>query len=303
MTTNEFMTPENVCVRVISLPHDGQRLSRFCRGLESTDLADARDFRVQPAVDGKRMSDDELRRVTTEQGYRDIIETERTGRRNYHYQLSRGAIGCYLSHLNILRSLAVMLEAQEDDERRQRQGGKEKDDKEKDDADVPVPEYVAVFEDDARFPEYTEGCSADVLKRANEIVSRSDQHRRWDILMLGCLPVKYDLVYFDNSNSNGVMHLKRFFGTHAMIVPVRSTARLARLLGDGVAIAQQIDSALSDLAERDEIRVLAPARSVLVQEHFDLVNPEQSNIQLPLIPEDGGRDPADPMPSPYTDVM
>lgn len=264
-----MMDPKNVCVRVISLPHDQQRLQEFIRNLERTDLANVRDFRVVSAVNGKRMTDDELKHVTTEQGFRDIMETERMGRRNYHYQLSRGSVGCYMSHLNVLRALME----------RQHENG-------------DMTEYVAVFEDDARFAtgEQQEDRHG-ILNIANEVIHSCEMEGqyRWDILLLGCLPVKYDVI------NHEVLRLKRFYGTHAMMIPLRSASRLIHLLGDGRSISQQIDSALSDLAERGQICMVAPKQSILVQEPVDLANPENSNIQLPLIPETNGRDPTTPI--------
>jgi hypothetical protein len=157
--------------------------------------------------------------------------------------------------------------------------------------------FLVVFEDDARAAPGKE----DVLRRTEDLVRTCDEvssslGEHWDVLLLGCLPVKYE-TFFTDRRSDRILRIRRFYGTHAMVVPGKRAARVCELLSGERGIEQQIDSAMSDLAESGRLRVFSPSESLVKQEGedtADLTNPTGSSIQLPLIPEEGV-DPASPL--------
>lgn len=226
-------------------------------------------------VNEKQMGDEELRQVSTEQGYRDIVETEGRGRCAFHYQLSRVAVGCYLSHLNVLRSVDVSPTDR---------GG------------FGSPRFLMVFEDDVQFPK-----SSSFLRRVSETVASCDRSDdAWDLLLLGCTPVKYETLPDGGGERGGpaIIRVLRFYGMNAMVVPVERAAWLASAMerNDRGVVSQQIDNAMSGAAEKGEIQVRAPVVDIFTQPPVDLDAPAQSNIQPPLI-EEGGRDPTSTMPA------
>lgn len=54
------------------------------------------------AIVGKEVN---IHQWLNETGKRDLIEVEETGYRTHHYQLTRGAIGCFLSHYQLAKKL------------------------------------------------------------------------------------------------------------------------------------------------------------------------------------------------------
>jgi glycosyl transferase family 25 len=57
---------------------------------------------IFPAVVGKNLN---LLNFVTPGGYEQILMTEKTNQRKYHYEITRGAVGCYLSHLSIYKKI------------------------------------------------------------------------------------------------------------------------------------------------------------------------------------------------------
>lgn len=88
-------------VHVINLDTMPHKMAAFVERLQSTDLAGVGPIRFG-AVDGKLLRiEDEV----TEGALREIETAERTGYRERHYELTRGAVGCYLSHMAIWERL------------------------------------------------------------------------------------------------------------------------------------------------------------------------------------------------------
>ena len=80
--------------------------------------------------------------------YKEIRTIETSGYRTKHYQLTRGAVGCYLSHLNTYKKIA---------------GGE--------------AEFGLIFEDDVNI-------STSFFEKLNVLLKKIPND--WDILLLGC---------------------------------------------------------------------------------------------------------------------
>lgn len=99
------------------------------------------------AVDGKTI---DITQYVAQESYKDLLTAERNGYRLRHYELTRGAVGCYLSHIKALE------EAQKSNK-----------------------EYAIIFEDDVRL------LTNDVLADLNEQLTKIP--KTWDVLLLGCV--------------------------------------------------------------------------------------------------------------------
>ena len=51
----------------------------------------------------------DVKPYVTERVYNGILDIDKTGQRHYHSQITRGAIGCYLSHLDIYNKFKNLL--------------------------------------------------------------------------------------------------------------------------------------------------------------------------------------------------
>lgn len=87
---------------LINLERRPDRLERFMKTYEASDMNNIKLKRIS-AVDG---TDLEIGRVPLSDLARgELKQIETTGFRSKHYQLTRGAIGCYLSHVKIWRDI------------------------------------------------------------------------------------------------------------------------------------------------------------------------------------------------------
>lgn len=129
---------------VINLPRNEDRLIHFKKQYKESDLSSL-PLQVFSAVDGKKI---EVKEYVTKDSYKQILETEKTGYRLKHKDLTRGAVGCYLSHIGIYNQLL----------------------------NDPEYEYYIVFEDDAMF-------NSDILKYISYIMSKAPND--WELILLG----------------------------------------------------------------------------------------------------------------------
>ena len=134
---------------VINMERNPERLTHFRASYAASDLAHVPCTTVV-AVDGRRV---DVAKYVTEKAFSEITRSEEDGFRTMHYQLTRGAVGCYLSHLKAWRSVAVQKEP-----------------------------YAIVFEDDVAF-------GADTLAKTNAVLARLPKDG-WDMLLLGCICIK-----------------------------------------------------------------------------------------------------------------
>ena len=100
--------PKGLKCYVISLESDHQnRLSWFKKNYEASDARHVLPLEVIPAVDGRALGDEVLEKTLSRRAWQEIRDAETTGFRKGHYQLTRGAVGCYLSHLKVLERIAA----------------------------------------------------------------------------------------------------------------------------------------------------------------------------------------------------
>ena len=79
---------------VINLDRMPERMSKFMARLASTDMAGLAPIRLS-AIDGRKI---EVERYVTPAALAQLQRAERLGYRERHYELTRGGVGCALSH-------------------------------------------------------------------------------------------------------------------------------------------------------------------------------------------------------------
>ena len=149
---------KDMSIYLINLDRNPDRLEAFIETYMMSDLR-YKQFQRIAAVDGSKIEN--IQDHISTQAYQEIMQIEKTGYRTKHYQLTRGAIGCYLSHMKAYDYIG--------------NGGSE---------------YGLIFEDDVRI-------DPNLLLRLNRLLSGIPND--WDILLLGCHCIicdKYD-VYYD----------------------------------------------------------------------------------------------------------
>lgn len=141
------LNADNMGIYLINMNRNPERLERFKNQYNSSDLASIPFKRIE-GVDGKKLV---LENHISKRAMDGILKAEKYGFRTHHYELTRGAVGCYLSHLAAYKAIAA---------------NKDKD-------------YGLIFEDDARF------VTPVILNDLNqEIATLPDD---WEILLLGCV--------------------------------------------------------------------------------------------------------------------
>lgn len=88
-------------VYVINLRTAPQRMSSFMSRLRATDMREAAPIRFD-AVDGRQLH---LESHVTPTAMAEVVQAERSGYRQRHYELTRGAVGCYLSHMGVWKRM------------------------------------------------------------------------------------------------------------------------------------------------------------------------------------------------------
>lgn len=131
---------------VINLEKNVERLNHFLNSYSKSDLSALKLERFN-AVNGKKL---DLKDYVSNKAYDQIISAERNGYRVRHYELTRGAVGCFLSHASIFKKLLI-------------------DDKH---------EFYMIFEDDAFVP-------PKIIDRLEYLVNHAPQD--WDVLVFGVI--------------------------------------------------------------------------------------------------------------------
>jgi GR25 family glycosyltransferase involved in LPS biosynthesis len=141
---NPVLKAEDFNIYLINLNRNQKRLQLFLEQFKASDLRFKTIKRV-PAVDGKQL---DITQYLSDRAFKEIKSIETTGYRTKHYQLTRGAVGCYLSHLKTYKQIA--------------------------DSDK---EFGLIFEDDVNI-------SRDFYVKLNTILKSIPNN--WDVLLLGC---------------------------------------------------------------------------------------------------------------------
>jgi GR25 family glycosyltransferase involved in LPS biosynthesis len=131
-------------IYLINLKRRPDRLKNFLDHYKDSDLRNEEIIKFD-AIDGSKLDVDRI--PLSELAQAELQQLETTGFRTKHYQLTKGAIGCYLSHVKIWENILKN--------------------------DV---ETVLVFEDDAQVPK-------DILKKINEEMQHIPND--WDIVLFG----------------------------------------------------------------------------------------------------------------------
>lgn len=97
----EHFSSDEFNVLLIHMEKNKDRLNNFNSYYNNSDIR-FKKYDVFPAVVGKDIN---LIDYVSPKGYAQILMTEKTRSRVYHYDLTRGAVGCYLSHLAIYKNL------------------------------------------------------------------------------------------------------------------------------------------------------------------------------------------------------
>lgn len=137
----------DINVYLINMKEKKDRLDHFTAVYRRTDLGKNKDIIRIEAVNGRKIN---LNEHVSRVGMQDINFVEKNGYRTSHNQLTRGAVGCYLSHINVLRKIR----------------------------DAPQS-YGIVFEDDIKF------VYDDIFYKMR--VAMAQVPNDWDILFLQCV--------------------------------------------------------------------------------------------------------------------
>lgn len=135
---------DHLDIYLINLDRNEDRLDWFVKQYMESDL-NHKKFKRVVAVDGKKLN---IADYVTKNALKEIQQIEKTGYRTKHYQLTRGAIGCYLSHLKTYKMIA-------DGE----------------------SEFGLIFEDDVKL-------DPNFLLKMNKVLQSIPND--WDMLLLGC---------------------------------------------------------------------------------------------------------------------
>ena len=99
--SNELFSNNDIDIYLINMVKNKDRLDHFDKIYNESDLKNI-PYIVFPAIVGKDL---DLKKYVTLKTYKQIKDSELSWRRNTHYELSSGAVGCYLSHLNIYKKI------------------------------------------------------------------------------------------------------------------------------------------------------------------------------------------------------
>jgi len=95
------VTSKNTTSYVINLDKNPERLEQIRQSYQSSDIREI-PFKRFPAILGKNVDIDAW---LTPEAIEELEQVEKKQYRNYHYQLTRGAIGCFLSHYTLAKQL------------------------------------------------------------------------------------------------------------------------------------------------------------------------------------------------------
>jgi GR25 family glycosyltransferase involved in LPS biosynthesis len=140
------ITATDIDIYLINLERNNERLINFKNKYNNTDLEPIPIKRVN-AIDGKKI---DAKLYVSDKAYDELLYAEKKGFRTRHYQITRGAVGCYLSHMNTYKMIA--------------NGDKE---------------YAIIFEDDVKFN--TNKILEEIQNKCKSI--KAD----WDIMLMGCV--------------------------------------------------------------------------------------------------------------------
>ena len=140
---------------IINMDKNEYRMSEFQKSYGASDLNQHMNIHRFPAIVGAEVDPSDY---LSENALAELHATEERGYRTHHHQLSRGGIGCFLSHYTLIKRLAQS----------------------SDDCNA-----FLIFEDDIKLPLNFYETLTDVLK---------DAPKDWDVMLLGYHRVRGDAL-------------------------------------------------------------------------------------------------------------
>lgn len=96
-----LLTKKNTTTYIINMDKNKDRWKKVKESYEKSDIREI-PYERFPAVIGKNIN---IQDWLTDDAIRELKQVENKKYRNYHYQLTRGAIGCFLSHYALTKRL------------------------------------------------------------------------------------------------------------------------------------------------------------------------------------------------------
>ena len=95
------ISSKNTTTYVINLDKNPERLQQITKSYEASDIREI-PLKRFPAVLGKNV---DIQEWLTPEAVKELNRVEKKGYRTHHYQLTRGAVGCFLSHYTLAKQL------------------------------------------------------------------------------------------------------------------------------------------------------------------------------------------------------
>jgi len=221
-TSSPWLSDETTKIYVINLDREPDKYRIFQENYNRCDLEPyAHRF---SAVDGNQIPYEDW---LTEDAIQQVLDTEERGYRTHHYELTRGGIGCFLSHYTICKQFI--------------KDGSKRD-------------TCLVFEDDAAF-------DADVAsKLRRRLISAPPD---WDILLLGYHRIAGEMV---NEGNEVWCKPTGFWGTYGYLINKRGAAKFVKDV-DRNGIDGQIDAYLSRMQQRGDIHIYMLRSPLIVMDY------------------------------------
>lgn len=221
-----------VAAIVINLAKRKDRLAKFNAYYGVSDLAQHAPLFHQLAVEGSGVS---LEKNLTPVAQREVADLVKTGTRQHHSQLSRGAVGCYLSHLQAWQWIS-------------KQGA--------------TYDAVIVFEDDAVVPTRMWHDLTTLFGNAKDRVPLP-----WLLLLTAIC-----LRDCSTPGPSGFFEPDLFWSTGAYVMSPANASAILGLPG-WLPMDVQIDAQLSRLVQRRQLRVLFAPLVRMAAEDTDIQMP------------------------------
>ena len=212
----DYMTKKKLHTKcfVINLEKNKLRLERFTYFYNNSDISVLPIERFN-AINGREL---DPKKYITEHAYETLLENENNRFRTRHYQLTRGAIGCYLSHTAMYQKLL----------------------------DDPKYDYYIIFEDDAAI-------LPNVLDKLNLVVNYAPAD--WDMLLLA--PIMEVLAERPiDANTHLFRKLDTFWGLCGYVINKKGARKFMEEFGKK-RISMQIDSKMSYMILHGDFNVYA----------------------------------------------
>lgn len=197
-------------VYLINLKRRPDRLKKFLELYNDSDMKDTSIIKFD-AIDGSKLDIDSV--PLTELAKAELHQLESTGFRTKHYQLTKGGIGCYLSHVKVWENILKN-----------------------------NYKYALIFEDDAKVP-----------YNINQIIKEELKYfpNDWDIILLGYICNK--CMKFENYNTvERFMLTHCYLISHECIVKIMNTDTLFPITQQIDALMSELSSILNIYSVKDK---------------------------------------------------